>query len=111
MWAIVCGMPTSDLDHSRKQLNISGFRQTPGDSEGQGCLECCSPWGCKQLDTTERPNTTTKDLDGLRQRSIMEKVLNLLSRVRNRGNSKVIVTGGPLTLYHSQGWKSMDSRI
>ena len=28
------------------------FEQTPGDSEGQGSLVCCSPWGCKELDTT-----------------------------------------------------------
>ena len=27
-----------------------------GDSEGQGSLACCSPWGCKGLDTTERRN-------------------------------------------------------
>ena len=26
--------------------------QTPGDGEGQGGLECCSPWGCKELDMT-----------------------------------------------------------
>ena len=24
------------------------------DSEGQGSLACCSPWGCKESDTTER---------------------------------------------------------
>ena len=24
--------------------------QTPGDSEGQGSLVCCSPRGCKKLD-------------------------------------------------------------
>ena len=23
---------------------------------GQGGLACCSPWGCKELDTTERLN-------------------------------------------------------
>ena len=28
------------------------LRQTLGDSEGQGGLGCCSPWGCKKLDTT-----------------------------------------------------------
>ena len=22
------------------------------DGEGQGSLACCSPWGCKELDTT-----------------------------------------------------------
>ena len=23
------------------------FEQTPGDSEGEKCLVCCSPWGCR----------------------------------------------------------------
>ena len=27
------------------QLNGHEFQQTPGDSEGQGSLACCSPWG------------------------------------------------------------------
>ena len=29
------------------------FEQTLGDSEGQGSMVCCSPWGRKELDTTE----------------------------------------------------------
>ena len=28
--------------------------QTLGDGEGQGSLACCSPWGCKDSDTTEQ---------------------------------------------------------
>ena len=28
--------------------------QTLGDGEGQGSLACCSPWGCKESDMTER---------------------------------------------------------
>ena len=28
------------------------FEQTLGDSEGQGSLGCCSPWGHKESDTT-----------------------------------------------------------
>ena len=32
------------------------FAQAPGDREGQGSLACCSPWGCKELDMTERWN-------------------------------------------------------
>ena len=32
------------------------FEQTPGDSERQGSLVCCSPWGCIELDMTERLN-------------------------------------------------------
>ena len=35
------------------------FEQTPGDGEGQGSLACCSPWGHKELDTTERLNNNS----------------------------------------------------
>ena len=38
------------------QLNGHEFEQSPGDSEGQGSLACCSPWGCKESDTTEQLN-------------------------------------------------------
>ena len=34
-------------------LNGREFEQTPGDSSGQGSLACCSPWGHKELHTTE----------------------------------------------------------
>ena len=37
-------------------LNGYDFEQTPRDSEGQGSLVYCSPWGCKESDTTERLN-------------------------------------------------------
>ena len=30
------------------RLNGHEFEQTPGDSEGQGSLACCSPWGHKE---------------------------------------------------------------
>ena len=35
------------------QLNGYGFEYTPGVGDGQGGLECCSPWGCKESDMTE----------------------------------------------------------
>ena len=31
-------------------VNEHEFKQTPGDSEGQRSLICCSPWDCKKLD-------------------------------------------------------------
>ena len=34
------------------QLNEHEFEQAPGDGEEQGGL-VCSPWGCKESDTTE----------------------------------------------------------
>ena len=38
------------------QLNGHEFEQAPGNGEGQGSLVCCSPWGQKESDTTERLN-------------------------------------------------------
>ena len=35
------------------QLNGPEFEQTPGESEGQGSLACCSQWGCNEPDMTE----------------------------------------------------------
>ena len=35
------------------RLNGREFQQTLGDSEEQGSLACCSPWGHKELDTTK----------------------------------------------------------
>ena len=32
------------------------FEQAPGVGDEQGGLVCCSPWGGKELDTTERLN-------------------------------------------------------
>ena len=36
------------------ELNGHDFEQTPGDSdsEGQRSLECCNPWGSKELGKT-----------------------------------------------------------
>ena len=44
------------------QLNGHKFEQTPGNSEGQGSLACCSPWGCKESDTTELTAITNTNI-------------------------------------------------
>jgi len=36
------------------RFNGHEFEQTLGDSEGQGSLACCSPWGRKESDMTEQ---------------------------------------------------------
>ena len=38
------------------RLNGHGFGGTLGAGDGQGGLECCSPQGRKEWDTTERLN-------------------------------------------------------
>ena len=43
---------------SHQRLNGHEFEQTLRDSKGQGSLVCCIPWGCKELDMTERLNWT-----------------------------------------------------
>ena len=40
----------------RHQLNGHEFEQTPGGSEGQVSLACCSPWGHKDPNMTQRLN-------------------------------------------------------
>ena len=36
------------------RFNGHEFEQAPGVGDGHGSLECCSSWGHKELDTTER---------------------------------------------------------
>ena len=38
------------------QLNGHESEQALGFGDGQGSLTCCSPWGHKELDTTEQLN-------------------------------------------------------
>ena len=46
------GMTEDEMVGWHHQLNGQEFEQTPGDSEGQASLVCCSPWGRKELDMT-----------------------------------------------------------
>ena len=39
-------------------LNGHEFEQASGVGDRQGSLECCSPWDCKELDTTKLLNCT-----------------------------------------------------
>ena len=39
-----------------RQLDGHEFEQALGVGDGQGSLAYCSPWGCKESDTTERLN-------------------------------------------------------
>ena len=38
------------------RLNGDEFEQTPGIGDGQRSLACCSPWGRKESDMTEKLN-------------------------------------------------------
>ena len=47
------------------QLNGHEFKQTSGDSEGQGSLVYCSPWGGKESDTTQQLNNNNNKYNGM----------------------------------------------
>ena len=47
------GMTKDDMVGWHHRLNGQVLEQIPGDSEEQGSLGCCSPWGCKESDMTE----------------------------------------------------------
>ena len=49
-------MTEDEMVEWHHQLNGHEFEQAPGDDEGQGSPVCCSPWGHKESDMTERLN-------------------------------------------------------
>ena len=54
------GVTEDEIVRWHHSLSGHEFEQTPGDCEGQGSLACCSPWGCKESDTTWQLNNKKK---------------------------------------------------
>ena len=50
------GITEDEMVGWHHQLNGHEFAQAPGVGDGQGSLECCSQWGCKESDTAEQLN-------------------------------------------------------
>ena len=48
-------------------LNGDESKQTPGSSEEQGSLVCCSPWGHKESDMSQQLNSDKCDKYHVRQ--------------------------------------------
>ena len=59
------GMAQDKMVGWNHRFNGYEFEQTSRDGEGQKSLVCCSPWGRKELDTTERLNTYGEQNRGL----------------------------------------------
>ena len=47
-------MAEDEMVRWHHQLNRHEFEQAPGAGDTWGSLACCSPWGRKELDMTER---------------------------------------------------------
>ena len=69
------GVAEDEMVGWHHQLNGQEFEQTPGDSEGPGSLACCSPWGCKESDTTKWLNNSNSSSRN------SEKHFNVLTRL------------------------------
>ena len=52
------GMTEDEMVRRHHRLNGHQLEQAPGVGDGQGGLVCCSLWGRKELDMTERLNWT-----------------------------------------------------
>ena len=57
------GMTEDEMVGWHHRLDGHGSGWTPGVGDGQGGLACCSSWGHKESDTTERLNWTELSLD------------------------------------------------
>ena len=62
------------------RLNGHESEQAQGVGDGQGSLVCCSPWGCKELDTTEQLNWTyiAQELQAMMEYSLQTNGMTLL---------------------------------
>ena len=72
--------------------NEHEFEQTLGESEEQGSLTCCSPWGCKVSDTSQQLNNSNKNLENISPKYLHEKILEK----KRLTNQKIILQKGRL---------------
>ena len=84
------GTTEDEIAEWHHQLNGHEFEQAlEDDSEGQGSLESCSSWGCRELAITEGPNnnnmrkkeilpleSTWIDLEGIVLSEISQRKIN-----------------------------------
>ena len=64
------------------RLNGHEFEQTPGDTEGYGSLDCCSPWGHKEIGLNNR-----------NPRAVAILTLTGISRDSRAGAQRLLVPG------------------
>ena len=60
-------MTEDEMVGRHHRLSGYEFEQALGDSDGQGSLACCSPWGCKESDRTEQLNNNNLNTKYIRK--------------------------------------------
>ena len=66
------------------QLKGRKLEQTLGDSGGQGSLACCSSWGCRESNMTERLNKWEKTKQGKLDSRYLNSHLNHYEEKENK---------------------------
>ena len=56
-------------------------RFLPGESHGLKSLTCCSPWGCKESDTTEQVNIKRTRNAGQQILLLYNNLLHMISKI------------------------------
>ena len=91
--------------------SVDEFEQALGDGEGQGNLVCCSPWGSKELDTTEQLNNNNTilfyiiDFIYLKKREPQSYWTSLVAQmVMNLSVMQCLITGSGRSLGEGTGY-------
>ena len=66
------------------RLNGYVFEQTPGDSEEQGSLACCSPWTHKELDPNEQLNSNRCQYNIYEYYIAWKKIYDVLWKIKQK---------------------------
>ena len=85
------------------RLNGHEFEQASGDGDGQGSLRCCSPWGCKELNTTEQLNNK-KNISS----SITEATFQVLE---SHYVAAILINADIECVSHCWRWTELDSSV
>ena len=96
-WISACQASLSKTN-SRSSLRLTSidsvmpsshkFEQIPGVGDGQGSLACCSPWGHKESDTTERLNWADHNLKAVNSSRGQKDTMNLVTKYQSRRSNK-----------------------
>ena len=83
------------------QLNGHELEQTQGNSEEQGSLVCCSPWGGKESETTEWLNYNNNHNTSTRNNNLKRKLRKLPSynSIKNKIPRRKCNQGGEIFLW------------
>ena len=75
------GMTEDEMVGWRHRLDGHELEWTPGIGDGHGGLACCSPWSCKESDTTERLNWTEL-IDQWKRSESSERIVSSTNNAR-----------------------------